>query len=130
MNRNAEDLGVTFDEFSKIRILPSDQFEASENLKDECKEFTQKIEDFNSIAQVFLEMLKAKAEQIEIEKLKAIGLRNRVESELDNRKSKRLQIQLLIKERHAEMHRLKTQSDSLENVALEQQRFIEQLSSK
>jgi hypothetical protein len=38
---NSNDLGITFDEFSKIRILPSDQYEASEHLKDECKDFTQ-----------------------------------------------------------------------------------------
>ncbi|KAJ3373943.1 Intraflagellar transport protein 20, partial [Entophlyctis sp. JEL0112] len=86
-----DDLNVTFDEFSKIRILPSDQFEASESLKDECKDFTQKIDEFNSVVQGFLEILQAKAEQIEIEKLKAIGLRNRVESEMESRKAKRLQ---------------------------------------
>ncbi|KAI8830059.1 intraflagellar transport protein 20 [Chytriomyces cf. hyalinus JEL632] len=132
MIRNSEkdSLGVTFDEFSKIRILPSDQFEASDSMKDQCKEFTQQIEDFNSIVQIFLEMLQAKAEQIEAEKLKAIGLRNRVETELETRKAKRQQLQLLIKERHAELHRLKIQSDSLENVSLEQLRLIEQLSSK
>ncbi|KAJ3349865.1 Intraflagellar transport protein 20 [Entophlyctis luteolus] len=87
-----DDLNVTFDEFSKIRILPSDQFEASESLKDECKDFTQKIDEFNSVVQGFLEILQAKAEQIEIEKLKAIALRNRVESEMESRKAKRLQV--------------------------------------
>lgn len=32
---------VMFDEFSKLRILDPAQFEASEKLKEECKDFTQ-----------------------------------------------------------------------------------------
>jgi hypothetical protein len=38
-----DDLGVTFDEFSKIRILPSDEYESADRLKDECKDFTQSM---------------------------------------------------------------------------------------
>ncbi|KAI9353359.1 intraflagellar transport protein 20 [Zopfochytrium polystomum] len=96
---------VSFDEFSRIRILPSDQYEAADRLKDECKEFTQKTGDFNAIVQVFLDMLSEKAKHIELEKLKAIGVRNRVESELENRKMSQRQLQMMIKERQAELHR-------------------------
>lgn len=32
---------VSFDEFSKIRLLEPTQFDASQKLKDECKDFTQ-----------------------------------------------------------------------------------------
>ncbi|KAI8848373.1 intraflagellar transport protein 20 [Chytridium lagenaria] len=113
---------ITFDEFSKIRILPSQCFEESEHLKDECREFTSKISEFHVIIQGFLDMLQEKGKQIEGEKLKAIGLRNTVESEL--------QIQMLINERQTELDRLTVQYESLQNVLAEQQRLIESLSSK
>ncbi|KAJ3300129.1 Intraflagellar transport protein 20 [Borealophlyctis nickersoniae] len=119
-----------FDEFSKIRILDPSNFEASEKLKEECRDFTQRINDFNSIVQTFLVMMDEKARQIETEKLKAIGQRNRVESEMENRKSKRLQMQSLIKERQAELDRLTTQADSLLKMQQEQQALIESFSSK
>ncbi|RKO85400.1 intraflagellar transport protein 20, partial [Blyttiomyces helicus] len=96
---------VVFDEFSKIRILDPANFEASEKLKEECKDFTQKINDFNSIVQTFLSMLEDKAKQIEAEKLKAIGQRNRIQSEVENRKIKQAQLMSLVRERQAELDR-------------------------
>ncbi|KAJ3196820.1 Intraflagellar transport protein 20 [Irineochytrium annulatum] len=124
------DTAISFDEFSKIRILPSQHYEESEHLKDECREFTQKIGDFNTIVQSFLDVLVEKSEQIEQEKLRAIGLRNKVESEVGRRSAQVTQYHLLIKERQAEMERLAVQADSLQSVLAEQQRLIESLSSK
>jgi hypothetical protein len=41
---------VSFDAFSKIRILEAPKFEASEHLKEECKQFTEsKRETFLSV---------------------------------------------------------------------------------
>ncbi|KAI9088714.1 intraflagellar transport protein 20 [Phlyctochytrium arcticum] len=96
---------IIFDEFSKLRILDPTQFETSENLKDECKDFTSKVNNFNDTIQSFLKMMEEKAQQIEKEKLKAIGLRNRAEQESENRKRTQKQLQSLIKERQAELDR-------------------------
>ncbi|KAJ3041851.1 Intraflagellar transport protein 20 [Rhizophlyctis rosea] len=147
----SQSVPVTFDEFSKIRILDPAQFEASEKLKEECREFTQKTDDFNNIVQAFLDMMNEKAKQIEEEKLKvfkkstclnavhinnsdlsfqAIGLRNRVESQVELRKSTQNQLQTLIRERQAELDRLTQQADSLFKVQQEQQSLIDSLSSK
>ncbi|KAJ3412165.1 Intraflagellar transport protein 20 [Chytridiales sp. JEL 0842] len=130
LDNGNNDLGVTFDEFSKIRILSSEQYEASEHLKDECRDFTQKISDFNTIVQMFLDLLQEKKTQIEIEKLKAIGLRNKVEFEIESRKARQNQMKVQIKERQAVLDRLNAQAESLLNVQMEQQRMIESLSSK
>ncbi|KAI8824399.1 intraflagellar transport protein 20, partial [Fimicolochytrium jonesii] len=98
-------VSVTFDEFSKLRVMDPTQFEASERLKDECSEFTERMNGFNDIIQMFMKMMEEKALQIEAEKLKAIGLRNRSERELDNRRRKQKEMQMLIKERQAELDR-------------------------
>ncbi|KNC99108.1 uncharacterized protein SPPG_05368 [Spizellomyces punctatus DAOM BR117] len=121
---------VIFDEFSKLRILDPVQFETSEKLKEECKDFTQRVSNFNEIVEMFLKMMEEKAEQIESEKLKAIGLRNRAEQQMENRKGTQKQLQSLIKERQAELDRLTVQVDSLVKVQHEQEALIDSLSSK
>ncbi|KAJ3019244.1 Intraflagellar transport protein 20 [Thoreauomyces humboldtii] len=121
---------VTFDEFSKLRILEPAQFEASEQLKEECKDFVQRTSTFNEIIQMFMSMMEEKATQIELEKLKAIGLRNRAEREAGRRKRANAQINALCKERRAELDRLTAQADSLQKVQQEQVALIESMSSK
>ncbi|KAJ3145676.1 Intraflagellar transport protein 20 [Geranomyces variabilis] len=121
---------VTFDEFSKLRILDPAQFEASEQLKEECQEFTTRTGTFNDIIQMFMNLMDEKASQIEREKLQAIGLRNRAEREVDGRKRKHAQMQALIKERQAELDRLIMQADSLQKVQQEQASLIDSMSSK
>ena len=56
----------------------------------------------------------------EAEKLKAIGLGNRVDSEREVRKRKQLELQAMINEKKAELERLSAQHDSLTSVELQQ----------
>ncbi|OAJ42917.1 hypothetical protein BDEG_26309 [Batrachochytrium dendrobatidis JEL423] len=92
----SDTVSIKFDEFSKIRILDPTQYDVSSKLKEECKEFT---------SSVFQDLLSSKAQQIEREKLKTIGLRLQVESEVIHRKAMQVQIQSLIDERQAELDR-------------------------
>ncbi|EGF79433.1 hypothetical protein BATDEDRAFT_25770 [Batrachochytrium dendrobatidis JAM81] len=101
----SDTVSIKFDEFSKIRILDPTQYDVSSKLKEECKEFTSKISEFNDIIGVFQDLLSSKAQQIEREKLKTIGLRLQVESEVIHRKAMQVQIQSLIDERQAELDR-------------------------
>ncbi|KAI8806444.1 intraflagellar transport protein 20 [Cladochytrium replicatum] len=121
---------ISFDEFSKIRILEPAHFEASENLKEECREFTNKLNEFHGIIQSLLQILLEKSKQIEREKLKAIGYRNKVENEVDKRKARAAQLSWIIKEKQAELDRLNLQAESLERVRLDQMSMIENLSGK
>ncbi|KAJ3145884.1 Intraflagellar transport protein 20 [Geranomyces michiganensis] len=121
---------VTFDEFSKLRILDPSQFEASEQLKEECQDFTTRTGTFNDIIQMFMRLMDEKAGQIEREKLHAIGLRNRAERQAEGRKRTHGQMQALIKERQAELDRLILQAESLQKVQQEQASLIDSMSSK
>eukprot|EP00842_Homolaphlyctis_polyrhiza_P004805 jgi/Hompol1/5325/HPOL_004335-RA len=126
---------ILFDEFSKIRILEPAQFDASAKLKEECRDFTQKINEFNNIVGVFQTLLAEKSAQIEREKLKVrnvttIGLRIQIESEVENRKVRQAQLQSLIRERQAELDRLTVQHESLIKVQQEQQAFSDSLTTK
>ncbi|KAL7752927.1 hypothetical protein RI367_001376 [Sorochytrium milnesiophthora] len=121
---------VTFDDFSKLRVLPAQQYEASEKLKQQCQEFTSSISDFNAIIRDFTDTVSSKAAEIEREKLKAIGLRNRAMREQETRKRQEARYLTLIHERQAELDRLTAQLESLQKTEMEQAALMESLSNK
>lgn len=53
-----------------------------------------------------------------------------METEVENRKSSKLQLQTMIRERQAELDRLVLQADSLSKVHVDQKALIESLSNK
>ncbi|TPX41613.1 hypothetical protein SeMB42_g01896 [Synchytrium endobioticum] len=121
---------VVFDNLSKLRLLPAATLEASEKLRDECVDFTSKIATFQTAVGEFHDLLKQRAAQVEAEKLKAIGRRKRLESELELRKRKKQQLMSLVREGQSELERLVAQTESLHKVLQEQQQMIDELSSK
>ena len=61
--------------------------------------------------------------------MRAIGVRNKLESEVDNRKIKQEELRNLINEELAELERLRQEHDSLVRVEQEQKLLIEKLSN-
>ena len=98
-------------------------------LQEECKEFLSKTKQFNEIVADFITVMESKSKVIEAEKLKAIGLGNRVDSEREVRKRKQLELQAMINEKKAELERLSAQHDSLTRVESEQKALIEKLTN-
>ena len=82
------DVNITFDENNQIRVLSADKFRETENLKNECIDFLKKIMQFNEMVTTLNEVLEQQAQKIEDAKLKAIGARNKIEGEEDNRKKR------------------------------------------
>ena len=112
-----------------LHLLPPDQLQQSASLQEECKEFLSKTKQFNEIVADFITVMESKSKVIEAEKLKAIGLGNRVDSEKEVRKRKQLELQALINEKKAELERLSAQHDSLTRVEAEQKALIEKLTN-
>lgn len=75
------------------------------------------------------DVMESKSKVIEAEKLRAIGLANRVDHEKEVRKRKQLELQAMINEKKAELERLATQYDSLTRVEAEQKALIEKLTN-
>ena len=69
----------------------------------------------------------ANAKRIEQAKLRAIGMRNRVITERENRDQKRRALQALVAEREADLARVEAQVKSLRQVEAEQQNIIDKL---
>ena len=72
-------------------------------------------------------MLDSNAQRIEKAKLKAIGMRNRVLSERENRDMNRRALQAMLAEKTAELERHQTQLQSLNIVEAEQRALVDML---
>lgn len=123
------DVNITFDENNQIRVLAADKYRETENLKGECIDFLKKIMNFNDMVSTLIEVLDTQAQKIEDAKLKAVGSRNKIEGEEDNRRKKEQELKTLVNEKKMMLERLTYQFESLQKVANEQKLTIEKLSN-
>ena len=110
-----------------LHVMPPEQLQASVSMQEECKEFLAKTKQFNDIVGDFIDVMESKSKVIEAEKLRAIGLGNRVEHEKEVRKRKQMEVQAMINEKKAELERLSSQHESLVRVEGEQKALIEKV---
>ncbi|KAG5185666.1 intraflagellar transport protein 20 [Tribonema minus] len=124
-----EKVQVSFDEECRVRVLDPDVFKHSEELEENCKAFATKMQAFNAAVHGIVAVLDAHASRIEKQKLRAIGMRNKVDGEAEHRARQRMALQVLIKEKMSELDRNNVQYQSLLRVEAEQQALIERLSN-
>ena len=123
------DVNITFDENNQIRVLAADKYRETENLKGECIDFLKKIMNFNDRVSTLIEVLDSQAQKIEDAKLKAVGSRNKIEGEEDNRRKREQELKTLVNEKKMMLERMTYQFESLQKVANEQKLTIEKLSN-
>ena len=70
--------------------MPSEVLNNAVAMQEECKEFLSKTKQFGDIVGDFIEVMEGKSKIIEAEKLRAIGLGNRVDHEKEVRKRKQV----------------------------------------
>mmetsp|Transcript_21619 Transcript_21619/g.33823 ORF Transcript_21619/g.33823 Transcript_21619/m.33823 type:complete len:130 (+) Transcript_21619:330-719(+) len=123
----AEQPSIYFDSTYRLRVVEEDKFKDTEKLSEECDNFNSKMAKFQETVQKLVDGMNNQAQRIEKAKLKALGQRNRVESEREVRKIKAAEIQSLINEKRALLERLNMQHESLKKVDQEQKAIIEKL---
>lgn len=99
------DVNITFDENNQIRVLPTEKYRDTENMKSECIDFLKKIMSFNDMVTTLIEVLDSQAQKIEDAKLKAVGARNKIEGEEDSRRAKEQELRTLINEKKLMLER-------------------------
>uniref|UniRef100_K3XDM9 Intraflagellar transport protein 20 n=1 Tax=Globisporangium ultimum (strain ATCC 200006 / CBS 805.95 / DAOM BR144) TaxID=431595 RepID=K3XDM9_GLOUD len=120
---------ICFDDEFRVRVLEKETIAHTQELEQESNQFATKLEEFHDIIKGVLEVLEGQAKRIEREKLKAIGQRNRVDSEVENRNRQKQMLESLIKEKQTELERYDLQHQSLTKIADEQQALIDKLSN-
>ena len=108
-----QNAGIYFDEMSKVRVLEPEVSQQTEELKSECKNFVDKISDFQNIVGSFIEMVDTLAKEVEKEKMKAIGSRNVLKSVAKQRETQQQQLRALIAEKQTQLERFRLQYDIL-----------------
>ena len=121
-----QNAGIYFDEMSKVRVLEPEVSQQTEELKSECKNFVDKISDFQNIVGSFIEMVDTLSKEVEKEKMKAIGSRNVLKSVAKQRETQQQQLRALIAEKQTQLERFRLQYDILLKQEAEQNDFIEQ----
>ena len=99
------DVNITFDENNQIRVLSQEKFRETEQMKTETIDFLKKIMQFNDMVTTLIEVLDSQAQKIEDAKLKAVGARNKIEGEEDNRRAKEQELKTLINEKRLLLER-------------------------
>ena len=122
-----DDVTVSFDDQNRIRVLDVDKFAHTEELGNAAGDFVRKNQEFGGLMDGIVEVLDANAQKIEQAKLRAIGMRNRVITERENRDQKRRALQAVVAEKEADLARLEAQVKSLRQVEAEQQNVIDKL---
>mmetsp|Transcript_6009 Transcript_6009/g.10311 ORF Transcript_6009/g.10311 Transcript_6009/m.10311 type:complete len:130 (-) Transcript_6009:448-837(-) len=121
---------VYFDDFNRIRILEPQKLKETEKLQEECKAFLDKTVAFSETALQIVAVIDEQARRIDVEKLKTIALRNRVDGEAEARKQKKAELQSLTFEKTQELERLVAQYESLVKAEQEQKMLIERLNNR
>eukprot|EP00658_Telonema_sp_P-2_P074181 TRINITY_DN6336_c0_g1_i5.p1 TRINITY_DN6336_c0_g1~~TRINITY_DN6336_c0_g1_i5.p1 ORF type:complete len:147 (-),score=52.67 TRINITY_DN6336_c0_g1_i5:526-966(-) len=119
---------ISFDE-TGIRVLQADKFDESKKMADECKLFVDKLSEFTDKVGTVVGSVDAQAQNIENEKMKAIGLRNKLDGEETHRRQRQVELQSLINDKKHECERLNVQLESLVKIEQEQKTLIEKLSN-
>ncbi|XP_017391510.1 intraflagellar transport protein 20 homolog isoform X2 [Cebus imitator] len=100
--------GLHFDELNKLRVLDPEVTQQTIELKEECKDFVDKIGQFQKIVGGLIELVDQLAKEAENEKMKAIGARNLLKSIAKQREAQQQQLQALIAEKKMQLERVIT----------------------
>jgi intraflagellar transport protein 20 len=99
----SDKLSIAFDEENNIRVLDPEKFRESDHLKTLSMEFITKVISLDESMGSLTECLDDFAVRIEKEKLRALGERNKWESETENRKRKMMELNNFLNEKKAEL---------------------------
>uniref|UniRef100_A0A147BHC0 Putative intraflagellar transport protein n=2 Tax=Ixodes ricinus TaxID=34613 RepID=A0A147BHC0_IXORI len=118
--------GLYVDELNKIRIADPNITRQTQELKDDCHKFVDRMVEFQGIVNKSIAVSNKLATLVEQEKLKAIGSRNLLESVAKDREMQQQQLHALLLEKKIELERLKVQLNTLKKEEAEQNELIEQ----
>ncbi|GLC34616.1 hypothetical protein PLESTB_001242000 [Pleodorina starrii] len=124
---DAADRGVYFDEDFHVRILDVDKYNQSKSLQDNTNVFVNNIQNLQSLVEKYVSAIDQQVERLEAEKLKAIGLRNKVAALSEERRRKQKEQERMLAEKMEELERLQMEEQSLIKVKGEQEILVQKL---
>ncbi|CCW68081.1 unnamed protein product [Phytomonas sp. Hart1] len=124
----SDDQLIMFDVKGAIRMFDPEKFEELVKCIDTEKEYVDKMGSFCKMVNQTMGIVKKLADAIQSEKLKAIGFRNIVESEAEERFRAVQESEQRLGEKQMELDRYVAEYESLRKVEAEQRITIQRLS--
>ncbi|XP_034840768.1 intraflagellar transport protein 20 homolog [Maniola hyperantus] len=116
-----------YDEINKIRVIENTVLKETEDLKETSKEYETKVQDFGKIITTLLDMLKELGDNVEKQKMAAIGATNLVKSIAKDRESEQAKLQAEISDKSIALEQLDSEYDALQILEATQIETIEYL---
>jgi intraflagellar transport protein 20 len=123
-----EDQLIMFDSNGAIRMYDPEKFDQLVKAVEVEKRYVEKMDEFRALVQRTMAIVQKLGDAIEAEKLTAIGSRNIVESEAEERFRAVQEAQVRLREKQMELDRYVAEYDSLKRIEQEQQTFFQHLS--
>ncbi|CAD2218082.1 intraflagellar transport (IFT) protein [Angomonas deanei] len=119
---------VMFDNNGAIRMYNPEKYDELVKTVETQKSYVGKMDEFRNVVNQTMQIVERLGKAIEQEKLKAIGARNVVESEEEERNRALQEAQVRLREKQMELDRYVAEYDSLKKVEQEQQQTFKHLS--
>ncbi|XP_045491028.1 intraflagellar transport protein 20 homolog [Colias croceus] len=116
-----------YDDINKIRILDNTVRKDTEDLKTNCKVYETKVQEFSKIINSLFETMKVLGENVEKQKIAAIGSINLLKSVTKERESDQAKLQADINYKTTVLEQLDNEFDSLQILEATQTETIEYL---
>lgn len=111
-----EDDLIMFDKNGAIRMYNPEKFDEMVKTVETQKQYAERMDDFSNMVKQTMKIVEAIAKAIEEEKLRAIGNRNIVESEAEERARMVQEAEVRLREKRMELERYKSEYESLKKV--------------
>ncbi|CAH2086345.1 unnamed protein product [Euphydryas editha] len=116
-----------YDEINKIRIIDNTALKETEDLRNSCKDYETKVQDFEKIITSLLSLLKELGDNVERQKMAAIGATNLLKSMAKDRESEQNKLQSEISDKSMILEKLDSEYDALQILEATQMETIEYL---
>lgn len=118
---------ITFDDEFRIRVLDAAKYEVSKSFRDNCSVFDTRVDSLKDMAQEYAKVFQKAAQSVEAEKLRAIGIRNRVAALREEREASKTEFDSLKAEKQRTLDSLGEEAKSLQLIVDEQEAQLARL---
>ncbi|XP_059057042.1 intraflagellar transport protein 20 homolog [Achroia grisella] len=116
-----------YDDIHKIRVLETTILKETDDVKETSKDYETKVQEFGKIINSLLEVLRELGDNVEKQKMAAIGATNLLKSITKERESEQAKLQAEINDKTMILEQLDSEYDALQILEATQVETIEYL---
>ncbi|CAG9585325.1 unnamed protein product [Danaus chrysippus] len=127
MAEELQKVHLYYDEINKVKVIENNVYKETQDLQENCKDYENKVRDFGNIIGSLLDMLNKLGENVEKQKMAAIGATNLLKSIEKDRESEQARLQAEISDKSLILEQLDSEYDALQILDATQSETVEYL---